>query len=398
MFRIIRLIRAIRIILVIMLTTILIFLIILGLLVFVHELGHFIAAKRSGMKVEEFGFGFPPRLAGIQKTGGKWKFVWFHKAPLDNDQTVYSINWIPLGGFVKITGENNEHEEDPRSFINRPFKSRFVTLIAGVTMNVVLALVLTSIGLAIGLPAAVDSSDQLPPYARLKDNHVAIIEVVPNYPADKAGIKPGDQVVKVDTKAFGNIDELRDYIKNNSGKLMEFQIKRGREILTLNVNSIKNPEAGQGPTGIALANVGKYSVPWYWAPIEGVKTVGIQIFNIVTGLYVLLTSKLGLSSLGGPIKIAQLTGEASQLGFVYLLQFTAFLSLNLAILNILPFPALDGGRILFLIIEKIRGKKNNQKIEQAVNTAGFLFLLLLMLAVTVKDIKGTGIISRIFGG
>src|SRR5262245_46692622 len=137
-----------------MLTTIIIFIIILGLLVFVHELGHFIVAKKSGMVVEEFGFGFPPRLIGIQKIENRWRVVWGKKSEVENPQnTVYSINAIPLGGFVRILGENNAHPDHPGSFINKGFWPRFFTLVAGVLMNVVLAWVLISAGFMIGLPA-----------------------------------------------------------------------------------------------------------------------------------------------------------------------------------------------------------------------------------------------------
>src|ERR1700722_667059 len=129
-----------------MFITILIFIVILGILVFVHEFGHFLVAKKSGMKVDEFGFGFPPRLAGIQKIGSKFKFVWGYKAPQNPDKTVYSINWIPLGGFVKILGEDNAGENDPRSFINQSFWKRLAVLVAGVIMNVLLAWVLISAG------------------------------------------------------------------------------------------------------------------------------------------------------------------------------------------------------------------------------------------------------------
>src|SRR5205085_3178665 len=125
-----------------MLLTILIFIIILGILVFVHEFGHFFVAKKSGMKVDEFGFGFPPRIFGLQKISGKWTILWGHKPPLDSEKTIYSINWIPFGGFVKIVGENNEQENDPRSFVNKGFWPRFLTLIAGVSMNWLLAAVL----------------------------------------------------------------------------------------------------------------------------------------------------------------------------------------------------------------------------------------------------------------
>ena len=369
-----------------MIVTILIFIIILAVLVFVHEAGHFFVAIRSGMKVEEFGFGFPPRIGGIQKIDGKWKFVWGMKQPLDPEKTVYSINWIPLGGFVKILGENNEDEHDPRSFINRPFWGRFLTLVAGVCMNIILAWVLVSVGYIVGLPTAIDTKSNLPHHAVLKNSQVAVIDLAPGGPAEKSGIQAGDVILQLDHQSFSTIDGDQQYIRRHQGDSIDFTLLRINKQLDVKVQSIANPGPDQGPTGVELANLGKLSFPWYWAPIEGIRTVYEQTLNIFSGLYALFTTKAGLAAVGGPVKIAKLTGQVADLGFIYVIQFAAFLSLNLAILNILPFPALDGGRILFLIIEKIRGKRNNQQLEQVVNTAGFVFLLLLMVAVTIKDI------------
>ncbi len=370
-----------------MILTILIFVIILGLLVFVHEFGHFYVAKRSGMLVQEFGFGFPPRMFGVQRVNGKFRLVWGRKEPMDPNSTVYSMNWIPLGGFVKILGENNERAEHPGSFINKSFSKRFATLVAGVIMNVILAWVLLSIGFISGLPTGINSNNDLPKGSSLRNSQVAIVEVQENSPAFKAGIKPGDFIVSVDGISMNQLDEVRDYIKSNQGKEFNIQVKRINENMNFVVESLASPKEGEGPTGIVLTNVGLLSFPWYTSFWEGAKATIYSLETIVAGLYGLITSGRGLDSLGGPVKIAQITGQAASLGFVYILQLAAFLSLNLAILNILPFPALDGGRVAFLIIEKIRGKRNNQKVEQLVNTAGFIFLLLLMVLVTYKDIK-----------
>jgi regulator of sigma E protease len=253
-------------------------------------------------------------------------------------------------------------------------------------MNFILAWVIFAVGFGVGLPAAFDDSSQIPSGATFKDGRAAIIEVLPGKPAEIGGLKQGDFILQVDGQTFGQADQIRDYIKNNAGKTFSFKVERGSQQLDISVVSENNPE--EGPTGIALATLGKLSYPWYMAPVEGLKTAVTQIGGIFSGLYHVITSGLGFKALGGPVKIAQLTGQVADMGFIYLLQFTAFLSLNLAVLNILPFPALDGGRVLFLIIEKIRGKKNNQKIEQYANAAGFALLLLLMLLVTIKDVRG----------
>jgi regulator of sigma E protease len=379
-----------------MITTIILFIFILGILVFVHEAGHFFIAKKSGMHIDEFGFGFPPRLFGIQKVDGKWKIIWGHKTVSSGTDTVYSINIIPLGGFVKIVGENNEAVDDPKSFVNKPFFPRLLTLLGGVLMNVVLAWVLFSIGYMVGLPVAVENQEAIPKGARLENAQVAASAVLSESPAEKAGLKPGDSITKLDEQPIATVEQARQYILEHKGKEIVFSISRFNENLTFKVASLENLPEGQGPTGIGLATVGLLKLPWYNAIIDGAKTTVVQLGAIVTGLYNVLSTSAGLKELGGPVKIAQLTGQVADLGFSYLIQFTAFLSLNLAILNSLPFPALDGGRVLFLLIEKVRGKRNNQTAEQIANTAGFFLLLLLMLIVTVRDINGLGGIGHIF--
>lgn len=369
-----------------MIVTILIFLIILGVLVFVHEFGHFWVAKRSGMKVEEFGFGFPPRLGGVYKIHGQWKLIWGQKNVPEFDGTIYSVNAIPLGGFVRILGENNEDPGNPQSFINQSAWKRFFTLIAGVVMNVLLAWVLISAAYIPGLPTAVDPGTALPHHAIIKTPQVAIVNLIPGEPAEKAGLQPGDIITEVNGLILPDINSIQTFIDSQKGQTITFTIQRLNQTMDIKVKSLANPGPGQGPTGIELASLGKLSFPWYYAPIAGAETVYQQATGIVSGLYQLFTTKAGLSAVGGPVKIAQLTGQVRDLGFVYLVQFAAFLSLNLAILNILPFPALDGGRILFLVIEKIRRKRNNPAVEQFVNTIGFVLLLILMVAVTIKDI------------
>ncbi len=368
--------------------TIIIFIIILGILVFVHEFGHFIVAKKSGMHVHEFGFGFPPRIAGFQKINGKFKWVWGHRSPQDPSYTVYSLNWIPLGGFVKILGENNEQENNPKSFINKGFWPRFFTLIAGVSMNVVLAWILLSIGFAVGLPVAVSNLEDVPSNAIFKDAQPTILNVVKDLPADKAGLMPSDSLISIDNNVFTTVSEIQTYVKGHAGTEVVFQVKRGGENLNIPVTPDTNPPEGQGPTGIELGLVGKLRYPWYSSVWQGAKATWLGVRSIVEGLGQMVSGQVGLDAVGGPVKIAQFVGQARETGIMSLLNLTVILSLSLAVLNIVPFPALDGGRVLFLIIEKIRGKRNNQKVEQIFNTAGFMFLIFLMILVTIKDIRG----------
>ncbi len=377
-----------------MIITILIFLIVLSILVFVHELGHFVVAKRSGMKVHEFGFGFPPRLFGIQKVDGKWKFVWGHK-DTETDDTVYSVNWIPLGGFVKIMGEDND-SEDPQSFVNKPFWRRFFTLAAGVIMNFILAGLLLAVGYMVGSPVAVEDINQVPKGATFTERQVAIMSVIDGSPASKAGILPSDLVESVDGQKFDSIQGFQEYVQNNKGKAMSFDVKRVNEQKTLEVQTMTEQKEGEGVVGVSLALYGKIKFGPLAAIAQGYQTAYQQIIAIATGLYDLFSTGNGLESLGGPVKIAQITGQIADTGFIPLLQFAAFLSLNLALLNALPIPALDGGRILFLLIEKIRGKKNNAKLEQYANAIGFMALLLLMLVITVRDVSQLESIKNLF--
>ncbi len=378
-----------------MIITVIIFIVILSLLVFVHEAGHFIVAKRSGMGVHEFGFGFPPRVFGIQKQNGKWKLIW-GKKPVDPESTVYSINAIPLGGFVKIMGEDNDEASDPRSFTHKSFLARFGTLFAGVGMNVITAWVILSIGFMIGLPIAINGLDEVPKNAKFSEQQVLIGQVRADSPAQAAGLKDSDIITKVDGQTFSQIEPLQEYIKANRGKTMKFEVMRINEVITADVTTSLEGDADKGLVGIGLAYYGKIKFGPVQAVWQGAQTTVNQLKAIATGIVKIFSSKDGVKGVGGPVKIAQLTGQVADLGLLPLLQFTAFLSLNLAILNTLPFPALDGGRMLFLIIEKLRGKPNNQSVEQYANAIGFMLLLLLMFVITARDVWQLESIKNLF--
>ena len=349
--------------------SIIIFIVVLAVLVLVHEFGHFWVAKKSGMKVDEFGFGFPPRLFGIKR-----------------GETLYSVNLLPLGGFVKIVGENNEEGEDPRSFINKPFFARFATLFAGVFMNFVLAGFLLAIGFVIGLPTVVPEGQEVPRFAHISNPSVSILLVNPESPAAEAGLKEGDSIKAVDGQEVNTVEQLITHVNSKPGQNVTLDITRGNEALSLDVYSRPNPPEGSGPIGISLGNVGKITYPWWYSPIVGFQSAWRITVLTVQSFGQLIFRGEGLESLGGPVKIAAMTGQVTKLGIEYLIQFAAFLSINLAVLNIVPFPALDGGRILFLFIEKIRGKKNNPQIEQWANVIGFALLITLIIWITVRDV------------
>lgn len=358
-----------------MFITIILFVAILAVLILTHEFGHFIVAKKSGMRVEEFGFGFPPRLLSFKK-----------------GETRYSFNLFPIGGFVKIFGEDGGKRGEEGSFTSRPIRIRFLVIIAGVLLNFLLAYFLFSITHVLGTPTIIDDAN-LP--ANVENIAVQIVEVAPNSPAFAADIKIGDKILELsntqETLPITQVQEVQDFILANSGGEVTFTIKRGKEILNLTAQVRQEFPNGEGATGIALVRVGVIKYPWYVALIQGAKTfwfVAIATFVAFGGMIKeLVTSGSLPSDISGPIGIAYLTGTVRSLGFVHLLQFIALISLNLGIINLIPFPALDGGRLLFLVIEKLKGSPVPKKIENAIHTAGFVILILLIIAVTFKDIE-----------
>jgi len=354
-----------------MLTTALLFLIILGVLVFVHEAGHFVAARKMGMKVEEFGFGFPPRIWG--KTG--------------KDGVVYSINWIPLGGFCKIKGEDGENSTEPDSFGSKKPWRRALVLVAGVAMNFLLCAVLLSFGYMVGLPQAVDQESLN--QGIVKDYKVQVVSVLDDKPAKTAGVEVGDVLLSVDGKQVQGVKNLVQYTSEKIGQTVKFQFARNGNLLDKEIQ-IADIGEGKGGIGVGLIETGVVSYPIHLAVWNGFKLTGILTGEFVVAFYNIIKNLLIGKPLGvqvsGPVGIAVLTGQVAKLGFVYILQFAALLSLNLAIINLLPFPALDGGRLVFVLIEKIRRKPVSQKIEALIHTIGFSLLIILIIIITFQDI------------
>ncbi|MEP7162892.1 MAG: RIP metalloprotease RseP [Candidatus Moraniibacteriota bacterium] len=369
--------------------TILIFVLILGLLVFVHELGHFITARRNGIKADEFGFGFPPRLVGFVKeeTTGKYKIIWGNQH-VESPQTVYSINWIPLGGFVRIKGEDPTGEEahDPDSFAGKSAWVRLKVLGAGVVMNFLLAWLLFSVVLTIGFPQQVSPAER----SKFSKTDVQILQVVKGSPAETMGLQPGDLLLKLDTQEVANLEMVSQYINGHAGEKISLTVTRGGTISTLSGVPRKNHPEGEGPLGISFSETAVVSYPWYLALWEGLRhTYGftIEILTVfgtmIAGLFTGTKAQLDVA---GPVGIIYLTKQMSELGFVYLIQFAAVLSINLGIINALPIPALDGGRMLFVIIEKLKGSPVSRKVEGYIHQFGFIALLLLMVIVTFHDL------------
>jgi len=359
-----------------MFITIIAFLAVFSLLVFAHELGHFWAAKKFGVKAEEFGFGYPPRILGFYKSkDGKKKHVRGNKEIKDAADTIWSLNWIPLGGFVKIKGEDGDEGGDNDSFGNKPIWQRAVILAAGVFMNVVLAFVLFAVCFMIGAPQVVDQGR----------GQVQIMQVLEDSPAQQAGVGMGDVIVSINGNQFTEVEEVQSFVDQNTGQQIIFELQRGKNIFTKEITP-ELSEEGRGVIGVALSKTNIVSYPWYKAIWESLKYTGFLLIFIIKAFYQLLTGGLSLSQVAGPVGIAQQTGHFTQLGFVYLLQFTGLLSANLAVINFLPIPGLDGGRCFFLIIEKIRGRKMKQELEASLNQVFLTLLMLLVLVVTVKEV------------
>lgn len=354
--------------------TAIIFIIVLGVLVLVHEFGHFYVAKKAGMKVEEFGFGFPPRIFGVKR-----------------GETVYSINLIPFGGFVKIYGESGEGENDPRSFAFSPAGQKAKVIVAGVLMNFILAAVLLGFGNFLGLRIGLSGGEDF----TARDVKIQIIQVARNSPAEAAGLKTLDEITglrkETDFVRPEKIEEVQSFVNKYAGQEITLVVARNGGGIDLKVIPRKNPPPGEGALGVNLAKTGVVSYPWYESIWRGIRDASIMAVNIAVSLGVFfknifVDSKM-IGEVSGPIGIAVLTGQAAGLGFNYLIQFVALLSINLAVLNIIPFPALDGGRLLFIGIEKLKGSPVSKKIEGFVNAAGFAFLIALMIWITIKDVS-----------
>ncbi|RMD51345.1 RIP metalloprotease RseP [Candidatus Parcubacteria bacterium] len=356
-----------------MISTIIVFLIILSGLVIVHELGHFYAAKKMGARVEEFGIGFPPRIySKYDKSGVRW-----------------SINAILAGGFVKIKGENGEDRNDKDSFVSLPIWRRFIILVAGVIMNLLTAVVLLTVVLNIGVLTVVEGD--VPTGASIDDQSIMVTQVLPDSPAASAGLQAGDKIVSINDLSFASGEQAREYLNINSDKeVFNFNIERDGDNLELTIIPEYIQAIDSLGVGAALMEVGKVKYKWYMAPWQAIKQTAVYTALIVGGIYDVVTSPFTGSQsykmVSGPVGIADMTGEMMSLGLSSVLNFAAILSISLAVLNILPFPALDGGRIMFLIIEAVRRRPVNQKWEILINNLGFLALLVLMVIVTYKDI------------
>lgn len=357
--------------------TFLLTLALLSVLVLIHEFGHFVAARKLGVVAEEFGLGLPPFARKL--------FIW--------KGTEFTLNWLPLGGFVRMRGEdqetvNNEQKtmsneqkaknrDEGYFYAQRPWK-RAIILLAGVTMNVLLGIFLFSVTYSVlGIP---------------EPGHTVTIDAVTvGSPAEKVGIQAGDIV-----RQFTSTEEFVKFINAHRGEEIVMAIKRGEEEKEIAITPRTETETpkGEGALGVAVSNIEFVHYPWWQMPVRA-SWLGVQEalgwgINILGGLGS-LAQQLFLhgrvpADLAGPVGIAKITRQVAKQGWIPLTQFAGILSVNLAVVNVLPIPALDGGRFLFLVIEKLRGKPVNPKKERWAHLVGYGVLIALIILITIRDI------------
>lgn len=341
-------------------TNLLAFVAIFALLILAHELGHFFTAKRAGVLVQEFGFGFPPRIFAVRK-----------------GETEYSLNLIPLGGFVRMSGE--EDPSEPRSLASKGIRTRFLILSAGGIMNAALAFVLFI--LTFTIPQEV------------MEGQVQITGIAPGSPAESAGLQPGNVILRVNDRPIRGSSDLAYSVNLNLGKEVVLYVKESTGPSAQRMVRLVprwNPPPGQGAMGVGIAMANAYpttqSYPIWEAVPLGLRK-GIDFLTLAKNDIQGAMGRGGAPPVTGPIGIYQITGVVASFGFGALLEFAAVLSINLAFLNLLPFPMLDGGRMAFVALEGIRrGKRIPPEKESLVHMMGLVLIGTLILWISYGDI------------
>jgi regulator of sigma E protease len=341
------------------------FVIILSVVILVHELGHFLAAKFTGIKVEEFGLGYPPRIFG-KKFG----------------ETIYSLNLLPFGGFVRMFGEqeaDTEGSKNPRAFFNKSKKQRSLVILAGVVMNLLLAVVCFSFIYSVaGIPEEVD--------------YIMVDGISANSPAEQAGINPMDRILSINGQKMQKTADFVEFLKTKKAQEITLDLERDGQEIQVALTPRQNPPEGEGAIGVIVSNYDNIFYPKWQMPFRGT-WVGIQeAYGWTKAMFVGLGQIIKGLFMGekpevrGVVGIYQITSAVAEQGTLALVKLVGILSINLAVINILPFPALDGGRFIFILLEKVIGKKIKPKIEAYINMAGMVVLIALMVLVTVADV------------
>lgn len=348
-----------------MLLTLLYFVIVLGVVVCIHEFGHYLFAKRAGIYVYEFSIGMGPQL-----------FKWNRK----NDETTYSIRLFPIGGYVKMAGEEVELDQDipeNKRMQSKTWLQRFLTIIAGIFFNFILAIVIFfMVALIVGAP-------NTQPY---------IDTVEKGFPSAKTHLTKGDKIVEIDGKRILSLDHLLVELQVKNGKKIEFLVEHEsgkKEEITLVPVEKKIDGKTAYQYGFTLDNTRTHGI---WAALKYAVTKTVTLIHqMILIIFYLITGGISLNSLAGPIGIFNVVGESAKAGFINVIYLIGFLSVNVGFINLLPIPAFDGGRLLFLIIEKIIGHPVKPEIENMVHAVGFILLMILMVFITWNDI------IRLFG-
>ncbi len=354
------------------------------ILMIVHEFGHFIIAKKFGVKVEEFGIGYPPKIFG-KKFG----------------ETVYSINLIPLGAFVKIYGEEGLPAQaggidDYRSFSHLAIWKRILIVLGGVLAFWIASIIIFSVVFGIGATIPVGDQDVV----GIHNTRIEITKVQSDSPAQIAGLKVGDQLLKVSESAgagsgtltIDKISDFQQFVKAHSSEQLDLLLERGGQQMNVLISPRVNPPEGQGPTGVQLERIAEVikKYPWYQAPWHGLLFTGEVTWQAIQGLYNVVASLFagkGVpagAELAGPIGITIFLAKAADYGVGFFLYFIGSLSVLIALFNIFPIPALDGGKLVFLIIEKIKGKPVSANVEQVITIVFFLLLISMSIFITIK--------------
>ena len=345
-----------------------------------HEFGHFIVAKLFGIRVDEFGIFFPPRLFAIKK-----------------GETEYSFNSLPLGGFVKIFGENyDEGKNDPRSFVSKPRYVQAAVIVAGIVFNLLFAWLVLSVGYMAGLPASPDQNALGP----VTNMHVLVAGVLPNSPAEKAGLMSGDQVEEVQTatEQFDlrplNGDRqaagVTNFISTHPDASVVITVLRDGQEKNFLAKAADGVITGRKAIGLELQDIGTLKLNPLLALGQGAMLAADITQNTALGLVSffghLFTATANFSEVSGPIGITVFGAAAIKQGFAAAAVLTALISINLALINIVPIPGLDGGRLLIIIIEAIIRRPVNPGIVMKLTIAGFALLITLMIVVSYHDI------------